>query len=61
MESLEENDTFASATERWIQDGTYDAVIIFPPEISADPTVQMNQSRQSNCSTTLRRMNPRLL
>ena len=36
MESLEENDTFASATERWIQDGTYDAVIIFPPEISAD-------------------------
>ena len=35
MESLEEDDTFASATERWIQDGTYDAVIIFPPEISA--------------------------
>ena len=34
VDDLAEGDTLADATNRWVRDGTFDAVLIFPPHFS---------------------------
>jgi sodium transport system permease protein len=35
-DDLKKNDTLATATIRWIREGTYDAVVVFPPNLRTD-------------------------